>query len=46
MDGISNASYQPSQQKLDTLKNIVINEGISIAGLAEVNSKWNEIIIK
>ena len=40
------ASDQPSQHKLDTLKNTIINEGIEIIGLAKVNSNWSKIPIK
>ena len=40
--GIGNASYQPRKHKLATLKNITINGGISIIGLAEVNSNWSK----
>ena len=46
MGGIGNASYQHIQQKLDTLKHIVINEVISIIELAEVNINWRKVIIK
>ena len=37
---MSNASYQPSQHKLDTWNKNTINEGIEIIGLAEANSNW------
>ena len=36
MGGMGNASDQPIQHKLDTLKNTMTNEGIAIIGLAEV----------
>ena len=41
-----NESDQSSQHKLDTLKKTMINEGISIIGLAEVNSNWSKIPIR
>ena len=34
MGGMGNSSDQPIPHKLDTLKNTIINEGISIIGLA------------
>ena len=43
---ISNSSYQHSQHKLDTFKTIVINEVISIVGIAKVNSDWGKTPIK
>ena len=46
MGGIGNASYQTIQHKLDTLKKIMINEGISIVGLTKVYSNWSNIPIK
>ena len=46
MGGIGNVPYQPSQHKFDDLKNITINEGISIVGLAEVNIYWSKTPIK
>ena len=42
MGGMGNASDQPSQHKLDNLKKIMINKGIAIVGLAEVNSNWSK----
>ena len=41
-----NALDQPVQQKLDTLKKIMINEGIAIIGITEVNISWSKIRIK
>ena len=41
-----NASYQSSKKKLDNFKKTMINEGISIIGLTEVNSNWSKIPIK
>ena len=46
MGGIGNASYQTIQHKLDPLKKIMINEGISIVGLTKVYSNWSNIPIK
>ena len=46
MGGMGNASYQPFQHKLDTLKKNMINEGIAIVGIAEVNSNWIKIPVK
>ena len=46
MGGIGSASYQQIQHKSDTFKNIMINEGISIVCLAEVNINWSKIPIK
>ena len=46
MVGIDNTLDQPSQQKLAILKNIMINEIISIVGRAEVNSNWSNIPTK
>ena len=46
MGGMVNASDQLIQHKLDTLKHTMINEGIAIIGLAEVNSNWNKIPVK
>ena len=46
MLGMGNASDQPSQHKLDNLKNIMINKGIAIVGLAEVNSNWSKFPLK
>ena len=43
---IGNTLYQPSQHNLHTIKNITINEEISIIGITEVNSNWNKITIK
>ena len=41
-----NASYQPIQHNLDTLKQIMINEEIPIVGISEVNSNWGKIPMK
>ena len=46
MEVMGNASNQSIQHKLDTLKKTMINEGISIIVLAEVNSNWIKIPIK
>ena len=46
MGGMGNASYQSIQHTLDTLKKIMIDEGISIIWLTEVNSHWSKIPIK
>ena len=46
MGGIGNTSDQPIQHKLYTFKNKMINEGISIIGISEVNSNWSKIPIK
>ena len=46
MGNKDNALDQPVQQKLDTFKNIMINEGIEILGLSEVNSNCIRILIK
>ena len=43
MGGMGNASYQPIQQKLDTLKKVMLNEGIEIVGLTEVSSNWSKL---
>ena len=43
---MGNASDQPRQHKLDTLKKKMINEGIAIVLLAKVNSNWSKIPIK
>ena len=37
---MSNTSYQLSQHKLDTLRKTMINDGIAIIGISEVNSNW------
>ena len=41
-----NASGKHIQNKLDTLKNTMINEVIEITGLIEVNSNWSKIPVK
>ena len=41
-----NASYKTIQHKLDTLENIMINEGIAIVRLAEVKINRSKIHIK
>ena len=46
MGGMGNAPDQPIQHKLYTLRKIIINEGISVIGIAEVNSNWSRITIK
>ena len=46
MGNKDNALDQPVQQKLDTLKKIMINEEIEILGLSEVNSNCSKILIK
>ena len=46
MGTIGNKSDQPRQHKLYTFKKVMINEGIAIVGLAEVNSNWSKITIK
>ena len=46
MVSIDNILDQPSQKKLDILKNIMINEGISIIGPVEINNNWSKIPIK
>ena len=43
---MGNASDQSSQHKLDTLKNTMINEGIVIIEISEVNSNWSKIPIR
>ena len=43
---IGNASDQPIQHKLDTLENIMINEGIAIVRLTEVKINRSKIHIK
>ena len=46
MGGMGNASYQPSQHKIDNLKKTMINKVIEIVGIAEVNRSWSRISIK
>ena len=46
MSGIGNTSDKPRQKKLDTLEMIMINEGISIEGISEVNSNWSKNTIR
>ena len=46
MGKIGNTSDKPTQHKLYTLKQIIINEVISIIGFAEVKINWNKIPIK
>ena len=46
MGVMGDASYQLSQQKLNTLKNSVINEVIAIIEIAEMNSNRSKIPIK
>ena len=46
MGGIVNTSDQSSKHNLDTLKNTLINEEITIIGMAEVNINWSKIPIK
>ena len=46
MGGMGNTSDKSSQNKLDTLKKTMINEGISIIGVSEVNSNWSKISIR
>ena len=46
MGTIGNKSDQPRQHKLYTFKKVMINEGIAIVGLTEVNSNWSKITIK
>ena len=43
MGGMGKTSDQSRQQKIYTLKNTTINEGILIVGLTEVNSNWSKI---
>ena len=46
MGVLVNASDQPIQHKLDILRNTIINEGIAIVGLEEINSNWSKIPIQ
>ena len=46
MGVLVNASDQPIQHKLDILGNTIINEGIAIVGLEEINSNWSKIPIQ
>ena len=46
MGSIGNKSDQPRQHKLYTIKKFMINEGISIVGIAEVNRNWSKMTIK
>ena len=46
MGGMGNTSDKSSQNKLDTLKKTMINEGMSIIGVSEVNSNWSKISIR
>ena len=44
--GIGNILDQDSQRKLYNFKKTMINEGIAVVGIAEVNSNWSKIPIK
>ena len=44
--GMVNTSDQPNQHKLDTLKNTMINEGLAILRISEVNNNWSKITTK
>ena len=44
--GMGNTSYQPIQHKLNTLKHIMINEGMAIVGLSKVKINWIKIPVK
>ena len=45
MGGMGNASDKSSHQNIDTLRKTMINEGIAIIGIVEVNSNWSKITI-
>ena len=45
MGMMGNASNHPRQHKLDTIKKTMINEGIAIIGLTEVEINWSKITI-